>query len=86
MAEDAGAQTEPPVGSLSFEAALAELEQVVARLESQNVALEESIALYARGAALREHCDAKLKAAEARVEEITRGADGSPAARASEIG
>ncbi len=82
MAEQAPAAVE----TLSFEAALAELEQVVARLESQDVALEESIALYARGAALRAHCDARLKAAEARVEEITRGADGTTSARATDIG
>jgi exodeoxyribonuclease VII small subunit len=72
MAED-GAQ---PVGELTFEAALAELERVVARLESGDVPLEESIALYARGAELRAHCEDKLKAAEARVAEITQGPDG----------
>jgi exodeoxyribonuclease VII small subunit len=72
MAEDG----ERPVGELTFEAALAELEQVVGRLESGDVPLEESIALYARGAALRAHCEDKLKAAEARVAEITQGPDG----------
>jgi exodeoxyribonuclease VII small subunit len=72
MAEDGGV----PVGTLTFEAALAELEQVVARLESGDVPLEESIALYARGADLRAHCEDKLKAAEARVAEITQGPDG----------
>ena len=69
------------VRDLTFEAALQELEEVVARLESSNVALEESIALYARGAELRAHCDDKLKAAEARVAEITQGPDGSIGAR-----
>lgn len=74
MAEtDAGGQV--PVAEMTFEAALAELEHVVARLEGQ-VALDESIALYARGAELRAHCEEKLKAAEARVEEIAKGADG----------
>jgi len=76
MAEDAR-----PVEGLSFEAALAELEQVVARLEKGEVPLEESLALYERGAALRRHCDARLKAAEARVAEITQGPDGSVEAR-----
>jgi exodeoxyribonuclease VII small subunit len=66
----------PPVADLSFEAALAELERVVARLESGEVPLEESIALYARGAELKAHCEEKLKAAEARVAEITQGPDG----------
>ena len=72
MAEDGGV----PVGTLTFEAALAELEQVVAQLESGNVPLEKSIALYARGAELKGHCEDKLKAAEARVAEITQGPEG----------
>ena len=80
MAEDA-----TPVTEMSFEVALAELEQVVARLEGGQVALEESIALYARGAELRAHCDAKLKAAEARVAEITQGPDGSLRTRPVDI-
>jgi exodeoxyribonuclease VII small subunit len=71
MAEDA------PVEALSFETALAELEKVVGQLESGNVPLEQSIALYARGAALRAHCEEKLKVAEAKVLEITQGPDGS---------
>jgi exodeoxyribonuclease VII small subunit len=74
-----------PVAELSFEEALRELEAVVSRLESGDVALEESIALYARGAELRAHCDAKLKAAEARVAEITQGPDGSVGTRSVEI-
>ena len=65
-----------PVREMSFEAALAELEQVVARLEGGQAALEESIALYARGAELKAHCEEKLKAAEARVAEITQGPEG----------
>jgi exodeoxyribonuclease VII small subunit len=64
------------VTELSFEAALAELEKVVARLESGEVPLEESMTLYARGAELKAHCEDKLKAAEARVAEITQGPDG----------
>lgn len=81
------AETAPqPVAELSFEAALQELERVVARLESHDVALEESIALYARGAELRAHCAAKLDAAEARVAEITQGPDGKVGARPVDIG
>lgn len=64
-----------PVAEMTFEAALAELERVVARLEGQ-VALDESIELYARGAELRAHCEEKLRLAEARVEEIAKGAEG----------
>ena len=74
-----------PVAEMSFEAALAELEQVVARLELGNVALEESITLYARGADLRAHCEERLKAAEARVAEIAQGPDGALRSRPVEI-
>jgi exodeoxyribonuclease VII small subunit len=74
-----------PVAELSFEAALAVLEQVVARLESGNVALEESIALYARGAELKAHCEKRLEAAEARVAEIAKGPDGTVRSRPVEI-
>jgi exodeoxyribonuclease VII small subunit len=68
-----------PAAELSFEDALAELEQVVHRLESGAAPLEESIALYARGAELRRHCEAKLEAAEARVAQIVAGPDGAAA-------
>jgi exodeoxyribonuclease VII small subunit len=81
MAENGAA----PVASLSFEDALAELERVVAQLESAEVPLEKSIDLYARGAELREHCESKLKAAEERVSQITAGPDGSVTARAVDI-
>lgn len=60
-----------PVTELSFEEALKELEQVVSQLERGEVALEASITLYERGNTLRQHCEAKLRAAEERVEQIT---------------
>ena len=63
--------------TLSFEAALAELEQIVQKLESGRADLEESIDLYARGTALKAHCDAKLKSAQARIEKIVIGPDGA---------
>lgn len=66
------------VAAMSFEAAMTELEKVVRDLESGNVELEKSIALYERGAALKAHCEAKLKAAEERVEKITLGEGGQP--------
>ncbi|MCR9150877.1 MAG: exodeoxyribonuclease VII small subunit [Rhodobacteraceae bacterium] len=66
------------LATMSFEEAMAELERVVGQLERGDVPLEESITLYERGAQLRAHCEAKLKAAEERVEKITRGADGTP--------
>lgn len=64
------------IAAMPFEAAMAELEKVVRDLESGNVELDKSIALYERGAALKAHCEAKLKAAEERVEKITLGASG----------
>ena len=67
------------VSGLTFEQALKELEGIVARLEQGSVPLEESIAIYERGDALRNHCDKLLKAAEAKVEKIRLGADGKPA-------
>lgn len=62
--------TAKAVSEMSFEEAMAALEQVVNQLERGEVALEESIALYERGAALKKHCADKLKAAEAKVEVI----------------
>lgn len=66
------------IQQMSFEAALAELETIVGRLESGNVDLEASIDMYARGAHLKAHCEAKLKSAEARVEKLVIGANGQP--------
>lgn len=66
------------ISEMSFEAAMAELEKVVRDLEQGNVSLEESIAKYERGAKLRAHCDAKLRAAEERVEKITLSQNGEP--------
>lgn len=60
------------VAALSFEAALKELEGIVARLEQGQVDLEDSIALYERGQALKAHCETKLKAAEGRLEKIVQ--------------
>lgn len=60
----------PDVGSLSFEAALRQLEEIVTKLERGDVPLEESIAIYERGEALKKHCEALLARAEERVEKI----------------
>lgn len=78
--------TPAPVESLSFEAALAELERVVAALEQGEVPLEESIALYERGAALRARCQAVLEEAEAKIALITEAAEGRIEAKPVEIG
>lgn len=66
------------IKKLSFEEALAQLEQVVTQLDSGDVPLEKSIELYERGAKLKDHCDAKLKAAEEKVAQITLDAKGQP--------
>ena len=66
------------VAEMTFEEAMAELEQVVGQLERGDVALEQSITLYERGAELKAHCEAKLKAAEEKVAAITLNADGQP--------
>ncbi len=68
-----------PVKEMSFEEALAELEAVVGKLERGDVPLEDSIRLYERGAALKKHCEARLKEAEEKIEAITLGEDGEPA-------
>jgi exodeoxyribonuclease VII small subunit len=61
---------------MSFEKALEELEKIVAKLESGQAPLAESIAIYERGEALKSHCEILLKAAEARIEKITLSRDG----------
>lgn len=66
------------VEALSFEDALKRLEAIVARLESGDASLDESITLYAEGDRLRAQCEARLSAAQARIEKITLGPDGRP--------
>ena len=66
------------IAGMSFERALKELEAIVGRLERGDVELEESITIYERGEALKEHCDRLLKQAEAKVEKLTLGSDGQP--------
>jgi exodeoxyribonuclease VII small subunit len=73
------------IASLSFEQALAELEQIVARLESGQAPLEDSIQLYERGAALKAHCEQRLEAARLRVEKIVVGAGGQPGIEPAEF-
>ncbi|MGB3795492.1 MAG: exodeoxyribonuclease VII small subunit [Alteraurantiacibacter sp.] len=71
MAEDV-----TDISAMSFEEALKALEDVVRRLEGGEVPLDESIALYERGEALRGHCQARLDAAQERIEKIVAGPDG----------
>ena len=70
--------SEKDVEAMTFEEALAELEGVVAQLERGDVALDESIALYERGAKLRARCQQKLAEAEEKVSRITLGDGGQP--------
>lgn len=70
--------SDTPVSELSFEQAMAELEKVVGQLERGDVALDESIALYERGAELKKRCEAKLKEAEEKVAAITLDGEGNP--------
>lgn len=81
----AAKQDAPNVSTLTFEAALKELEAIVARLEQGQVDLEDSIVLYERGQALKAHCESKLKAAESRLEKIVQNA-GQVSAESVEIG
>ena len=64
-------EAQPDISKMTFEAALAELEAIVEKLEAGKVSLEDSIAIYERGEKLKGHCDKLLKAAEARIEKIT---------------
>ena len=70
--------TSADISTMTFEDALRALEEVVRRLESGEVPLDDSIALYERGEALRLRCQARLDAAQARIERIVAGPDGAP--------
>jgi len=70
----------PEISALTFEEALRALEDVVRRLEGGEVPLDESIGLYERGEALRRHCQARLDAAQARIDKIVAGPDGKASA------
>ena len=66
------------VDDMSFEQAMAALEAVVSQLERGDVPLDQSITLYERGAALKNHCEKRLTAAEEKVSQITLGEGGAP--------
>ncbi|MBO9433811.1 exodeoxyribonuclease VII small subunit [Ruegeria sp. R13_0] len=70
--------TDTPVEQMTFEQAMKELEAVVGQLERGDVALDQSIALYERGAALKKRCEDELKRAEEKVAAITLDASGQP--------
>lgn len=70
---------EDEIDGLTFEQALARLEKIVHQLEAGEASLEDSISLYTEGTRLKQHCEAKLASAQARIERIQLGADGQPA-------
>jgi exodeoxyribonuclease VII small subunit len=73
------------IGAMSFEDALAELEQIVRRLEGGQVRLDDAIQCYERGALLKRHCEKKLSEAQQRVDRIVIGADGSVSAEPAKL-
>jgi exodeoxyribonuclease VII small subunit len=82
--QGAGDEIPADIQAMTFEQALAELDGIVRRLEAGQVDLEESIAIYSRGAALRRHCEGKLRAAEAKVETIVVGPGGAAGVAATD--
>ena len=73
------------IASMSFEAALAELEKIVRQLEDGRADLEDAIDAFERGAQLKKHCEKKLREAKAKVEKISLSADGTVAAEPAKI-
>ncbi len=71
-------EPDAPVDELSFEAALARLEEIVRLLEKGEAPLDKSITLYQEGDRLKRHCEARLKDAQVRIEQIALGGDGRP--------
>ena len=73
------------IAAMSFEDALAELEQIVRRLEAGQVKLDEAILCYERGAQLKRHCEQKLSEAQQRVDRIVIGPDGTVGAEPAKL-
>jgi exodeoxyribonuclease VII small subunit len=74
------------IAKMGFEDALKELEEIVRALESGKGRLDDAIASYERGAALKRHCERKLAEAEARIEKITLAPDGTPRTEPANLG
>lgn len=75
---------QPAPNDMSFEQALTELETIVTSLESGKAPLEDSIAAYERGIALKKHCEKKLGEAQEKIEKISISPNGTPTASAFE--
>jgi exodeoxyribonuclease VII small subunit len=82
---NAGAKIPAEIAALGFEEALAELQELVKRLERGDNKLEDAIRSYERGALLKRHCEAKLREAQMKVEKIVLGADGSVRAQPADL-
>ena len=76
---DAAPPDSSPDSALTFEAALRALEEIVRSLESGDVPLDETVALYERGEGLRKQCQARLDAAQARIDKVIVGPNGEAA-------
>lgn len=78
-------KTDPSIKALSFEDALSELEKIVKQLEDGKIKLEDAVTAYERGAALKAHCESKLRDAQMKIDKITLNADGSVGTTAADI-
>lgn len=78
MSDPAAQPAEPPIAELSFEAALRRLEEIVRKLEAGDTPLDLAIDLYAEGDRLKAQCEKRLADAQARIEKIQLGRDGTP--------
>ncbi len=84
-AQPTGGELPDDIQQMTFEQALAALEEIVKALESGDGGLDDAIAAYERGALLKRHCETKLREAEAKVQKITLGADGSVSAQPADF-
>jgi exodeoxyribonuclease VII small subunit len=73
------------IKNLSFEDALAELEKIVRQLEDGKIKLEDAVTAYERGAALKAHCETKLREAQMKIDKITLNSDGSVSTSPAEL-
>jgi exodeoxyribonuclease VII small subunit len=78
-------KTSTDITTLSFEDALAELETIVRDLESGSRKLDDAITAYERGAALKKHCEEKLREAQTRIDKISLAPDGTPKTEPVEV-
>ena len=75
----------PEIEKMSFEEAREGLEEIVQRLEGGEVSLDESIDIYTRGTLLMRHCEARLRAAQERIDKIVVRDGGAPDTEPAEI-